>query len=105
MFFRKKNIPSLDKMLELDASNQSYWAIVKKRFAKNKLAKCSLRILIVIFFIALFSDFIANEKPLYCQIEGKTYFPILKQYTVDLGLTSWDTKFYQTPQSFTKCYT
>ena len=53
--------------------------------------------LIVIFLIALFSDFIANEKPLYCQIEGKTYFPVLKQYAVDVGLSKWDAKFYQTP--------
>ena len=76
-----------------------YWSRVKQRFFKNKLAKWSLRILIVIFFIGFFSDFIANEKPLYCQIEGKTYFPILKQYSVDLGLSTWSTKFYQTPWS------
>lgn len=76
---------------------QSYWARVKRRYLKNKLAKWSLRVLIVIFLIALFSDFIANEKPLYCKIAGKTYFPILKQYAVDLGLSKWETKFYQTP--------
>ena len=46
---------------------------------------------------AKIDDFIANEKPLYCKIKGKTYFPILKQYAVDLGLSKWDTKFYQTP--------
>ena len=76
---------------------QSYWSRVKRRFQKNKLAKWSLRLLIGIFLIAVFSDFIANEKPLYCKIKGKTYFPILKQYAVDLGLSKWDTKFYQTP--------
>lgn len=85
------------QILENQEQDQRYWARVKRRFQKNKLANWSLRVLIVIFFIALFSDFIANEKPLYCKIEGKTYFPVLKQYAVDLGWSKWNAKFYQTP--------
>ena len=77
--------------------NQNYRTIIAARFGKNKLAKWSLRLLFVLFLIALFSDFIANEKPLYCKIEGQTHFPVLKQYAVDLGLSKWDAKFYRTP--------
>jgi len=97
MIFGKNKEGKVMEILGKQGLNQSYWAIVKRRFQKNKLAKWSLRVLIVIFFIALFSDFIANEKPLYCKIEGKTYFPVLKQYAVDLGWSKWETKFYQTP--------
>lgn len=46
-------------------------------------------------FVALFGDFIANEKPLYCKIDGKTSFPVLRQYAVDLGLAKWDAVFFQ----------
>lgn len=99
MIFGRKSEDKITKLLEGQASNQSYWARVKRRYQKNKPAKWSLRVLFVIFLIALFADFIANEKPLYCKIEGKTYFPILKQYSVDLGWSQWETKFYQTPWS------
>ena len=46
---------------------------------------------VLIFFaaIALFADFLANEKPLYCKLEGKTYFPALYQYGADLGIYQW----------------
>mgnify|MGYP000420084077 FL=1 len=97
MIFGKNKEGKTLVILEKQELAQSYWSRVKRRFQKNKLAKWSLRLLIGIFLIAVFSDFIANEKPLYCKIKGKTYFPILKQYAVDLGLSKWDTKFYQTP--------
>ena len=36
--------------------------------------------------MALFGDFIANEKPLYCVIKGETYFPAFRQWAVNLGI-------------------
>jgi peptide/nickel transport system permease protein len=96
IFGKNKEGKALD-ILGKQERDQSYWARVKRRYLKNRLAKWSLRVLIVIFLIALFSDFIANEKPLYCQIEGKTYFPVLKEYAVDLGWAKREAKFYQTP--------
>lgn len=60
------------------------------RFRGERPAVWSLRLLYVFLFIALFGDFLANEKPLFCKIDGKTYFPILYQYGVDLGLASWE---------------
>ncbi len=99
MAFGKTKREQTKNTLEGSEVPSKYWSRVKQRFFKNKLAKWSLRILIVIFLIGTFADFIANEKPLYCKIEGKTYFPVFKQYAVDLGLSTWDTKFYQTPWS------
>ncbi|MBK6948038.1 MAG: hypothetical protein IPH16_08270 [Haliscomenobacter sp.] len=37
------------------------------------------------FFLAIAGDFLANEKPLYCKLEGKRYFPVIQQYTINLG--------------------
>lgn len=71
---------------------QDYWSIVKRQFKKNRLAVWSLRFFYVILFVAIFADFLANEKPLYCRIDGKTYFPVIQQYFVDLGFSSWDEK-------------
>ena len=77
------------------ALGQDYWSIVKRQFRKNKLALWSLRILFVLLFIALTADFLANEKPFYCKLEGKSHFPIFKQYAVDLGLSTWEAQFFQ----------
>jgi len=95
MIFGKKKEKEILQKLENQKSNQSYWAIVKRQFRKNRIAVWSLRFLFVIFLIALFGDFIANEKPIYCKIEGKTYFPIFKQYAVDLGLDHWEAEFFR----------
>jgi len=69
--------------------NQSYAAIVKRQFKKNRPAVWAMRLLAVFAFIAIIADFIANEKPLYAKIEGQTYFPVLKSYAVGLGLSKW----------------
>lgn len=68
-----------------------YWYAIKKQFRNSRASKWSLRVLIVLLFIALFSDFIANEKPLYCKIDGVTSFPIFKDYLVKANLTKWPT--------------
>jgi ABC-type microcin C transport system permease subunit YejE len=48
-------------------------AIVRRQFNKNRPAVWSLRLLILIFLIGISADFIANERPYYCQINGKSY--------------------------------
>ena len=32
----------------------------------------------MVLFLAIFGDWIANEKPAYCQYEGKSYFPLFE---------------------------
>ena len=65
------------------------------RLRCHRTALWSLRILYVLVFVAIFGDFIANDKPLWCKIDGQHYFPVLKQYAVDLGLSGWDSRFLQ----------
>ncbi|MBL7785950.1 MAG: ABC transporter permease [Chitinophagales bacterium] len=88
MFFRKK-----DKIVEHllpQNPNRTYWQEVAYRFRKNRMAVWALRCLYVLIFVALFADFLANEKPIVCQLNQKVYFPIAKSYFVDLGLAKWD---------------
>jgi peptide/nickel transport system permease protein len=47
----------------------------------------------VLICIAIFADFIANERPIICKLDGQIHFPVLKQYAVNLGITAWDEKF------------
>lgn len=62
-------------------------AILQKiwKYPKGKLA---LSIFSCFIFIAIFADFLANDKPIYCKYEGKYYFPIFHEYGNQLGMTS-----------------
>lgn len=71
------------------ARRQSWLARMKRR----RSSRWSLRILYALVFIALFGDFLANEKPIWCKIDGQHFFPILKSYAVELGLSGWDSRF------------
>lgn len=55
------------------------------------------RALYFLIFIAVFGDFIANEKPIVCKIKDAWYTPVLRQYAVDLGLDAWEANFVNTP--------
>ncbi|MFT5384493.1 MAG: peptide/nickel transport system permease protein, partial [Saprospiraceae bacterium] len=93
MFFGNKKEIKIAEELRDRSPDQSYRAMVQRQFRKNRLAVWSLRILYALIFIAIFGDFIANEKPLYCKIDGKTYYPVCRQYLVDFGLAKWEAKF------------
>lgn len=74
-------------------NEQSYWSYVSRQFSKNRLAVYSFRIIIVLAFVALFADFLANEKPLVCKYQGSIYFPIFREYLVDMGMGQWPEVF------------
>jgi peptide/nickel transport system permease protein len=73
--------------------NHSYWQIVMRQFKKNRMALWSLRLIFLVLFVGVFADFLANDKPIYCQYQGKHYVPILNSYGVSLGVTKWPKEF------------
>lgn len=93
MFFGRKQ----QKELEQQLSKRTYWSFAWERFRKNRMALWSWRIFLVIAFLAITGDFIANDKPLYCKIDGKRYFPVVQDYAVQLGWSKWEAKFLNTP--------
>lgn len=92
LFLFKRKEKQIEQLIQQN-KKQDYWSIVRNQFFKNRLAVWGLRIFYGILFIAIFADFIANEKPIVCKIDGEIHFPIFKQYFVDLGLQSWEEKF------------
>lgn len=81
--------PNVQPVKSAQSDDQSYWAIVKRQFNKNRPAVWSLRFLVVLFVVGMSADFIANEKPYYCEINGKSYFPVFKGVGVSLGIAKW----------------
>ncbi|MCB0514898.1 MAG: ABC transporter permease [Chitinophagales bacterium] len=74
---------------QVNQINQSYWAYVKRQFAKNKRAVFAMYFILALALVAIFADFLANDKPLVAKYQGKVIFPILKSYAVDLGIAKW----------------
>ena len=63
---------------------QSFSPLAQRRlcaFAKNKRAFVSLVLFGAVFVLSLFSEVIANDKPLIMKYRGNFYFPILFEYT------------------------
>lgn len=75
-----------------EEQDQSYWAIVKRQFKKNRMAVWSLRFIYGVVFVGIMADFIANDLPIACGYKGKTYFPIFNSYGVSLGISKWPTE-------------
>lgn len=69
--------------------DQSYGAIVKRQFNKNRAAVWSLRLLIFIVIIGILAPLIANNKPLYVKYKGNSYFPVFREVAVNFGLANW----------------
>ena len=72
---------------------KSYNQLVVEQFKKNKLAHYAFYVLICFFLIAIFADFLANDKPLLCSHNGSITSPVIKEYFVDMGVVQWKKEF------------
>ncbi|MCL9774097.1 ABC transporter permease [Vibrio methylphosphonaticus] len=52
-----------------------------QRFKANKRGFWSTWIFCLLFFLSLFAEFIANDKPLLVEYDNQWYYPIFSQYT------------------------
>jgi microcin C transport system permease protein len=52
-----------------------------ERFKRNRRGFVSLWIFTAMFVLSLFSEFIANDRPLLVRFDGKFYFPVFKNYS------------------------
>jgi len=57
-----------------------------KKIWTYRKGKWALSIICFFAFLAIIGDFIANEKPMYCEYNGESYFPIAHEYGEQLGV-------------------
>jgi microcin C transport system permease protein len=60
----------------LSPLNKRRW----QNFKTNRRGYWSLWLFLVLFFVTLFAEFIANDKPLFVSFAGKSYFPVIFTY-------------------------
>ena len=92
MFFNRRK--KIEELISRD-SPQDFWSVVRRRFQRDRMAVWASRLILVLAFTALLADFIANEKPIYCRIDGKSYWPVFQSYMVSTGISRWDPRFVQ----------
>ena len=61
----------------LSPLNQRRWA----NFKANRRGYWSLWIFLVLFILSLFSELIANDRPIFIRLEGQNFFPVLFDYS------------------------
>ena len=67
----------------------SHNKVAYRQKSKHLFFRWSRWLLVLLILIAVFADFIANEKPIYCQLDDQHYFPVLRSYAVDAGWADW----------------
>jgi peptide/nickel transport system permease protein len=70
-------------------ATEGLWSDVWKRFKRNPIALVGFYVVCCLGLMALFADFLANDKPYYTQYKTKSYFPILRNYLVEMKLGQW----------------
>ncbi len=91
MMTPRKSESSAAESLEAEPapSTGSSWLKVWRQFKRNPLALGGFYTVLFLGFVALFADFLANDKPYYLEYRGRTYFPIFRSYLVGAGLGQW----------------
>ena len=80
----------MENTVQAQRTGESYSQLVWRQLSRNRLAKIGgLWVIMTLVCLALFADFLANEKPYFIKMNGKTYFPIFRSYAVGMGLAQW----------------
>jgi microcin C transport system permease protein len=69
-------VPAPTGRYALSPINARRW----RNFKANRRGYWSLWVFLVLFAISMFAEFIANDKPIYIHIDGKSYFPVFVTY-------------------------
>src|SRR5262249_14841022 len=69
-----------------EAHGESYARAVWRQYRQNRMAMVSLAGILALALVAIFADFIANEKPYLVTVQGRTYSPIVVDSAAPAGL-------------------
>ena len=69
-------VPPSRHRIVISPLNKRRW----ESFKANRRGYWSLWIFLALFFISLFAEFIANDKPIFIHVNGKSFFPAVMTY-------------------------
>jgi peptide/nickel transport system permease protein len=71
------------------SASERYAARVWREFQENRPAVLSFWIVVAMAVVALLADVLASDKPYYLRVEGRSYFPLMTDHLVRLGVSDW----------------
>ncbi len=71
------------------AALKTYIKKLLKRTQAQRSWRWALRVFFLLIFMAIFANFIANDKPYLCSYNGQWYAPVFKEISVNAGLSKW----------------
>src|ERR1700704_4783495 len=69
-------VPPTGHAIAISPINWRRW----ENFKANRRGYVSFWLFLILFFVSLFAEFIANDKPVMTRLEGKPYFPVFVTY-------------------------
>ena len=69
-------MPPERRWIRISPLNKRRW----QNFKANRRGYWSLWLFLVLFLISLFAEFIANDKPIFIDVNGHLYFPAVMTY-------------------------
>lgn len=84
-----KTLEAKTASVETGGARDDLWSYVWRQFKRNPIALGGFYVVCLLVLMALFADFLANDKPYYLLYRGKVYFPIFQSYLVKLRLAQW----------------
>jgi microcin C transport system permease protein len=90
------DVPPERRWIRISPLNRRRW----ENFKANRRGYWSLWIFLAMFFISLFAEFIANDKPIYIHVNGRSYFPAVVTYPDTAFATAPDPDLFGTPADY-----
>jgi microcin C transport system permease protein len=70
------DVPPERRLIAVSPLNKRRW----ENFSANRRGYWSLWLFLALFVISLFAEFIANDRPIYIHVNGKSFFPAVMTY-------------------------
>ena len=93
-------VPPEGRSIEVSPLNRRRW----ENFKANRRGYWSLWIFLALFVISLFAEFIANDKPIFIQVNGKLFFPAVITYADTAFAKQQDPMLFGTAADFRDPY-
>ena len=94
------DVPPRRHWIAISPLNRRRW----ENFSANRRGYWSLWVFLAMFVLSLFAEFIANDKPIYVHVNGKSFFPAVMTYPDTAFAKDKDPNLFGTAADFRDDY-